>query len=208
VKSEAYELQPCAYSWSLNNFPRTSYTLKSGHLWHKDTVTCAKGVLISQVPLSTDLLIMSAFFFFSTRAKAGNYYFRLRACVRPSVCPFPVCFLPIAAKPTNRFFFFYLFLLHVVWKCFSYTADTVDWNEQLWMYYAIEWHIFTRDLFVMQFWLFCTLHWCNLFSFCVLFVCLCAIHVFNVCYVPSILFLVSTCHKFNVNFCCMCVDVG
>jgi hypothetical protein len=25
--------------------------------------------------------------FFSSRAKAGNYYFRLRACVRPSVRP-------------------------------------------------------------------------------------------------------------------------
>jgi hypothetical protein len=43
----------------------------------------------------------------SSRAKAGNFYFRLRAsvraCVRPSVRPFPVCFLPIAAIPTNRF---------------------------------------------------------------------------------------------------------
>jgi hypothetical protein len=44
------------------------------------------------------------FFFFSSRAKAGKYYFRLRASVRPSVRrQFPVCFLPIAAKLSNRF---------------------------------------------------------------------------------------------------------
>jgi hypothetical protein len=42
----------------------------------------------------------SFFFFLVPERKRGTIIF---ACVRPSVRPFPVCFLPIAANPTNRF---------------------------------------------------------------------------------------------------------